>query len=335
MLRCALTNWRKKKQELDKEITALKAGEVQLMDDTALKDRFLQVSSTARELLSDFRTVEHNFRELDRSVREQIASWDRQKGLLLEQILGERDAISDSDQGRSFRAFWDFLMTPESQEELTHLLEQVFTMDTLSDFTQDKRLQRIHFDWLEAGEYTQRTVAKLSQQLRRFLDDQAYLENKRIMQLMGEINQHALQVKDQIPVGPFMVLDEPSPTLNVPMSRPLYSPPIKPKLQTHILTDELEQFIPEALFNQFVIDRNQLLMNIKRARGMDNQITLAKVLKHYPLQQGLAELIVYLSIASTEKNAVFDEQSLEQITWYDSQGQQRQANLPRIIYTRA
>jgi hypothetical protein len=36
----------------------------------------------------------------------------------------------------------------------------------------------VHHDWLEAGEHTQRTVAQLSQQLRRFLDDRAFLENR-------------------------------------------------------------------------------------------------------------------------------------------------------------
>jgi hypothetical protein len=40
------------------------------LDDTALKDRFQQSLQLARELLTDFREVEHNFRTLDRRVRE-------------------------------------------------------------------------------------------------------------------------------------------------------------------------------------------------------------------------------------------------------------------------
>jgi Protein of unknown function (DUF3375) len=39
--------------------------------------------------------------------------------------MGERDLIADSDQGRSFRAFWDFLMSHARQEELTQLLDRV------------------------------------------------------------------------------------------------------------------------------------------------------------------------------------------------------------------
>ena len=41
----------------------------------------------------------------------------RRKTGELQKILGERDVIADSDQGRSFRAFWDFLMSQARQEE--------------------------------------------------------------------------------------------------------------------------------------------------------------------------------------------------------------------------
>ncbi|MGH8548574.1 MAG: DUF3375 family protein [Methylococcales bacterium] len=75
----------------------------------------------ARELRTDFRELEHNLRLLDRRVRERIALWQGAKEILLEEIMGERDAIADSYQGKSFRAFWDFLMSSSRQEELTEL----------------------------------------------------------------------------------------------------------------------------------------------------------------------------------------------------------------------
>ena len=94
------------------------------MDATRVKERFLLVAGTARGLLSDFRAVEQNFRDLDRAVRERIATWEGAKGELLEEIFGDRDTIANSDQGKSFRRFWDFLMSPARQEELTALLAQ-------------------------------------------------------------------------------------------------------------------------------------------------------------------------------------------------------------------
>ncbi|MDX1488668.1 MAG: DUF3375 domain-containing protein, partial [Acidiferrobacterales bacterium] len=159
----------KRRAEIDAEIARIEAGDMPLLDDTALKDRFQQFMQISRELLSDFREVEHNFRGLDRRVRERIALWEGGKGALLEEIMGERDAIADSDQGRSFRAFWDFLLSSRRQEELSTLLERVLSLPAVAELEPEARVRRVHYDWLEAGEHTQRTVAELSKQLRRFL----------------------------------------------------------------------------------------------------------------------------------------------------------------------
>ena len=197
----------KRRAHIDVEIARILAGDVPLLDDTALKDRFQQFLQLARELLTDFREVENNFRILDRRVRERIALWEGAKGELLEEIMGERDAIADSDQGKSFRAFWDFLMSSQRQEELTALLQRVLELPAVADLEPDRRTGRIHYDWLDAGEHAQRTVAQLSQQLRRFLDDQAWLENKRIMAIIGQLETNALALRDQPAAAKSLVRD--------------------------------------------------------------------------------------------------------------------------------
>src|SRR3972149_3544412 len=194
----------RRRDEIDADISSILAGNIPLLDETALKDRFQQFVEIARELLSDFREVEYNFRSLDRRVRERIALWDGSKGALIEEIMGERDAIADSDQGRSFRAFWDFLMSQSRQEELTMLLQQVLNLPSVAELKPNSRLKRVHYDWLEAGEHTQRTVARLSEQLRRFLDDQAWLENRRIKDILRNIESRALAVRACPPKGNFM-----------------------------------------------------------------------------------------------------------------------------------
>jgi hypothetical protein len=176
-----IADLQRRRDEIDAEMAQVLAGDMALLDDTAVKERFLQFMALARDLLTDFREVEHNFRMLDRRVRERIALWNGGKGLLLEQIMGERDAIADSDEGRSFQAFWDFLMSSSRQEELTQLLERALSLPPVQALNPDARTRRIHYDWLAAGEQTQRTVSQLSRQLRRFLDDKAWLENRRIM----------------------------------------------------------------------------------------------------------------------------------------------------------
>ena len=329
---------RKKRGEIDAEIARVESGDVPLLDDTALKDRFQQFMQGARELLADFREVEHNFRQLDRRVRERIALWEGSKGTLLEQIMGERDAIADSDQGKSFRAFWDFLLSSRRQEELTELLEHVLALPAVAAMQPDARTRRMHYDWMEAGEHTQRTVAALSQQLRRFLDDQAWLENRRIMDILHGIESKALALREAPPAGPVMEIAEACADIELAMERPLFSPAVKPVIVSLALQVGEQDIDAGALFDQVVVDKARLTRHIRHALQDKAQISLSDLIDAQPLQHGLAELVAYLQLGSDAFNAVVDENSPEPIEWqaHTASGEPvtRTAHLPRVIFVR-
>ena len=328
----------KKRNEIDAEIARVQAGDLTMLDDTALKDRFQQFTQGARELLTDFREVEHNFRQLDRRVRERIALWEGSKGALLEQIMGERDAIADSDQGKSFRAFWDFLLSSRRQEELTALLEQVLALPAVADLQPDTRTHRVHYDWMEAGEHTQRTVAALSQQMRRFLDDKAWLENRRIMEILHGIESKALSLRDAQPTGAVIDLAQAHAQIELTLERPLFTPAVKPMITALALQMGEDDIDPSALFDQIVVDKARLSRHIRHALQDKNQITLRELITNQPLDQGLAELVAYLQLGSDAFNAVVDEDTTEAIVWHakgaDGEAVQRTARLPRVIFTR-
>jgi flagellar motility protein MotE (MotC chaperone) len=321
----------KRRSDIDSEIARILAGDIPLLDDTGLKDRFQQFLQLARELLTDFREVEHNFRTLDRRVRERIALWEGAKGALLEEIMGERDAIADSDQGKSFRAFWDFLMSQSRQEELTRLLSQVLSLPPILAMRPETRLHRVHYDWLEAGEHTQRTVAKLSEQLRRFLDDQAWLENRRIMDILHSAESHALALREEAPKGDFMPLAETSATVELPLERPLYRPPLRPLIAKMALDEGDADVNTAALYAQVVVDRSELNRNIRQELQSRSQISLAEVVSRHPLRHGLAELVAYLQLAGDWPKTAVDDEVQEKVSWQSETGVKRQATLPRII----
>ena len=324
----------KRRDGIDAEINRIRSGDIPLLDDTALKDRFQQFLQLARELLTDFREVEQNFRTLDRQVRERIALWDGSKGALLEEIMGERDSIADSDQGKSFRAFWDFLMSQTRQEELSRLLEQVLALPPVVAMQPEPRLHRVHYDWLEAGESTQRTVARLSQQLRRFLDDQAWLENRRIMDILHTIEGRALAVRETLPSGNFMPLDDTAARIELPMERPLYRPPLKALIANVELQEGDADLDAAALYAQVVVDRSELSHHIRQSLQTRAQISLSELLSAYPLRQGLAELVTYLQLASERTHTVVDEETIDTIEWQVQDGVTRRARLPRVIFVR-
>ena len=339
-----LAELHKRRDAIDAEIALVVSGNMPLLDDTAVKDRFQQFDRLAKELLGDFRQVEQNFRMLDRTVRERIAMWDdgdlenttngRGRGALLHNIMGERDAITESDQGKSFRAFWDFLMSQSRQEELTELLARVMALPPVAELSPDKRLKRVHYDWLQAGEHAQRTVALLSQQLRRFLDDQAWLENRRIMDLLRGIEAKALRLRDTPLNGLIHHIDALSPSIDLPMERPLYSAPVKTLLNNVKLEAGDTALDADALFSQVRVDKALLASHIRQSLQTRPQVSLVELIQARPLQQGLGELVAYLQLASVATQSVVDEDTLETVSWTTADGVVRSANMPRVIFVR-
>ena len=341
-----LAELHKKRDAIDAEIARVVDGDLALLDDTALRDRFQQFTGLARELLADFREVEHNFRALDRRVRERIALWDGAKGTLLQEIMGERDAIADSDQGKSFRAFWDFLMSQSRQEEFTALLARVLDLPPVSALAPDPRLKRVHYDWLEAGEYAQKTVAQLSQQLRRFLDDKAWLENRRIMDILRGIEAKTLALRDAAPQlmreAEFAHIDAPHADIDLPFERPLHQPAVHTALTRIALTAGDSDVAADALFSQVTVDKVALNAHIRKTLQTRDQVTLAELVQTRPLQQGLGELVAYLQLAADSPHCVVDESSLDTVVWAvvaddaspDAEPVMRRAELPRVIFVR-
>jgi hypothetical protein len=324
----------RKRAEIDTEIARIRGGDVPVISDTDARERFQHAMATARALLSDFREVEQNFRDLDRNVRERIAVYDGSKNELLVEIFGERDAIVDSDEGRSFRAFWEFLMSTTRQEELTTLLTQALEMDAIKALNPDPRLRRIHFDWLDAGEVAQRMVARLSEQLRRYIDDRAFLENRRIMQILRGVESDALALREAPPAGEVMEIDAAAPALVLPFERPLFAPTERPRV-ANVPVEDGEIDVPSAaLFGQIFVDRARLKSNIRRQLQTRDQISLADLVAADPLQQGLAELVAYMSLAADDANALIDDRQQQQLSWEDSTGERRQATMPLIVFTR-
>ena len=338
-----LAELHKRRDAIDAEIALVVSGNMPLLDDTAVKDRFQQFDRLAKELLGDFRQVEQNFRTLDRTVRERIAMWDgsdllngqgQGRGALLQSIMGERDAITESDQGKSFRAFWDFLMSQSRQEELTMLLEHVLSLPPVAELSPDKRLRRVHYDWMQAGEHAQRTVALLSQQLRRFLDDQAWLANRRIMDLLHGVEAKALRLRDTPPTGPVNHIHALSPSIDLPMERPLYSAPVKTQLNNLKVEAGDAALDADVLFSQVRIDKTALSSHIRQSLQTRAQVSLVELLNARPLQQGLGELVAYLQLASVAAQSVVDEDTVDTVRWTATDGNQRSANMPRVIFVR-
>ena len=324
-----LVELRRRRTDLDAEIARAERGEVDLLDPVRQRDRYYQFTRNARELLADFRTVEENFRALDRQLREQIAGWTGTKGQLLDDVLTSRSSIAESDQGRSFQALYDFLLSHRRQTELADLLDRLAAIEAISE--PDPRLRRIHCDWIEAGERTQRTVRLLSEQLRRFLDDQVWLENRRVFDLLRSIEGSALALRHAPPLPDPITIDDTAITVGLPFERPLYAPQAPAEIDSTQIERGTADFDAEVLLDQVYVDREELGETVRTALRGREQVGLDRVVADQPLRQGLAELVGYLSLSDPTFAVVFDTAERDQITW-ETDESTVVADVPTVIF---
>jgi len=326
-----LADLRRRREDIDAEIAAAEAGVVAVLDPTGVRDRYQQLSSTARELLSDFREVEENFRRLDRAAREKIAAWEGSKGELLADLVGSRSEISGSDQGRSFQSFYDFLLSETRQAELADLLAKVSALDTIDA---DRRLRGIHHDWSEAADRAQRTVRQISEQLRRFLDDQVWLENRRVLDLVRAVEAAALELRGH-PPDCGLEVDQAGIEIALPFERPLYQTPAAVAVESHIPTGT-EDVDSEILFAQNFIDQTRLLGVLREILPENSSALLSDIAAIHPIEQGAAEIVGYLALDDEGLTVEMDDTDETVLEYSDptDPGTTKRARLPKVTVRR-
>lgn len=332
-----LAELERRKAEIEQKIVQVQKGQVALLDETQIKERFWQAMTIAREILADFRAVEQNFRDLDRGMREKIATWNRGKGELLKTVFDEQDGITQSEQGKSFAAFWKFLMSSSSQKDFQDTLDKVLKLDAVHEMGTgtDRNIRHIHHDWVNAGAHVQETIAALSQQLRRYVDEGFLEEERRINQIVREIEGIAVAIRNNPPKKWEMSIDGIAPDFSLPLDRPLFTPPLRPEIRDDTICAGVGDISAEVLFSQVYVDKEKLKDRISFLLQLQDVITLSQIIEHYPLELGLSELVTYLVIASESPQAVFQSGNIDKISWTDEDGEKKVAKMERVVFQRS
>ena len=320
---------------LQAELAQVEAtGEVQpRLNALQVKERFLQAESTATALLADFREVEENFRMLTQQVRDEIVQWEKGKGELLAKVFQESDVIRDSEQGRSFAAFWRYLMAAQQQETFRATLRQISEVPAVQKLLPEHPLSDIGPQWLQAAAAVQQTIGQLSAQIRRYVNEDYLQQEKAIYQRIANIERLAVDVRQggSLPKGDFLAIDAAAPAVVMPMERKLFAVPRPTQLENRTLTQgDASGGKLTPLFQQVSIDPQKLRQQIRDVRGTRPEVSLKEVLQAYPLQQGITELLAYLVLAS-HKEGAFQPDTLDTLL-FERDGRQLAAICERVVY---
>ena len=323
------------KRKIEAEMKEIRKGNFARVAATELKENYLLAEETARRLLADFRQVEENFRELDTHTRQTIIKSDIGKAELLDEVFMQQDHLWNTDQGKSFRGFWEFLMSERMQQDLEQLIEKLNAIPEIVEVKRDQVVDRIKTNLVEAGDKVNRSNDGLVEQLRKFVEQKNLAESKQVMRSIEAIESLLLEYRNELDTNSVLMeidgLFKPS----LLMDRPLFSPPAKTifeKIQVQAGKAEGEA---NALFEQVYVDMEALRGNIKKLLLHKSQVSLEEVIRQFIPEKGAAEILGYMQIASgNNKHYVNNEKSVLLPLADPANGKPYTLEAPLIIFNR-
>jgi hypothetical protein len=323
----------KKKWEIENEINLIKKGKKpSVFDKTEIQEQFYELNKMARELLADFSEVEQNFEQIRKDIQRQYTEKDITKGTLLVFALDALDEIEQKPQGKSFKAFWEFLMNDKRQQEFTELTERLYQLlnEHNIDYNNDRFLKHLKRYLHVSGRKVIDSNRKLSEKISRVLSEKNLLERRRAMELIGDIRQMAFSLIDtKIKEDEFIVIED-EPNINL-FDR--WEPGEEKEDLTNIsfpdgsIEEESADF--KSLFDQFTIDKRRLQQRIDSMLETRTQVSLKEIVDEYGVENGLSEVVGYFSIATSGAHNIIMEEVPEPITIGE-----RKINVPMVLYTK-
>jgi len=333
-----------RRDEINAEIAHIEeTQQVDGLSDVQIRERLNHISGMAAQLLRDFSMVEERFREMARTIQQAQLNPEAKRGDILGTALDADEQLEESDEGRSFRAFYELLTHPEQRESFDELIAAVYDMPRLNKFVAENTvLQRLTSHLLDAGERVNQSNQRLAEHLRRVVDSRNVIESRRVQTLAQEIKYTISQLADAIislmttSTRPSFYAFEGEPDVELPLERPLFDPPeqIKATERPRAASVQIDVEALIALYDTFYIDDSILRENIDRLLMSRSEVTLAELVTSYPIEQGMAEVISYLQIAAREPQHRIDRDARDTVAIRTRYGEEKQIDVPRIVYRR-
>ena len=265
---------------------------------------------------------------------EQIATAYESKDSVLGSIFDIEDSIRQSDQGKSFFAFWQILTDAQKNEKLSTMLEKLYDIEIIQEFDSEERLKNLKYDLLLNADKIGKISSKLIEQLRRFLDDRVWIENKKILELCNAIEKKAVEIKENPPLKrDFHHLAKNKVAIDSVFEKSLYTLKENKAFSHEIKEDVLEVNLDD-FYDIFFIDEALLQNNINYFLQIQSQCTLVEVLEKFPIEKGISELIGYLSLAKNSKNSIVSPDEKQKIHILGEDGNKKIVSVAKILFTK-
>lgn len=327
-----------KKLEIEQQIQQIKIGEdVKVYENFEIIPRFKELTQSAKELLSDFKEVEDNFKEITKEIYQKHAEGSLSKSHILEFTFDALDDLKESQQGKSFYAFWSFLLNPALQEEWSSLTKELYkTLEEkeipINDFFLKGMKKHLH----SSGQRVYKANDKMADKLSRIIRENESAKTEITKNIIQEIKTLLVEISKQKQKPEVSFELETETDINIQFERKLtfeqneeLTYKDKPKLADEDITQSNHL---NKLFNQTTIDKDLLRKRIKEVLNSKSQTTIFEVIEKFGgIEKGLPELFGYLGVAKDFKHTI-NPHKIQRII-FDNENQ-KSIQVPEIILTK-
>jgi hypothetical protein len=327
-----------KKLEIEQQIQRIKIGEdVKVFEEFEIVPRFNQLNQSAKELLSDFKEVEDNFKEITKAIYQKHADGSLTKSDILEFTFEALDELKDSQQGKSFYAFWSFLLNPGLQLEWENLTKELYS--TLQD--KGIPVKDFFLKWMKnhlwtSGQKVYKANDKMAEKLSRIIRENEASKSEVTKTIIQEIKKSLLDI-NRLKTTPEISFElESDFEISIPFERKLTFEQKEeqiykghPKLADEDITHSNHL---SKLFAQSNIDKDLLRRRIKNVLRNKSQTTICEVIEsNGGIEKGLPELFGYIGIIKEFKYSISIEKT--QTILFDVE-RNKSIQIPEIILTK-
>lgn len=310
-----LQELKQQQHDIDEQIRRIEIdGYVKSYEDYQIKSRFEELNRLAMDLIGDFKEVEDNFKQITRSIYEKQQFSGLVKGRLVKDAFDAIYALRETDQGKSFYAFWQFMIDDNSQQEFNGLI------DELKNIIKERKLEVSITSVVKLKSLLYSAARKvldknmlLADKISREIIAREQLENLKTKELISSIRTLAIkQLKNQEGSECGIELSD-TPSILLPIEKKLSEKQHEVKYSFNAFNAELSMDDLAELtmmFDKDYIDNARLLDNVNSILRRKGQASLAEVVDEFGITKGLAELLSYISLViKSDKFFINDEVS--------------------------
>ena len=294
-----------RKKEIEHEMMHLRLGEsLKVYEDYEIIPRVNQITQAAKELLSDFKEVEDNFKTITKEIYQRHNEGNLTKAEILDFTFNSLDSLKESSQGKSFYAFWNFLLNPNLQTEWDQLTSELYaTLSQKEIEIQDAYLKNMKKHLHAAGQKVYKANDKMADKLSKVIRETQISNAKATKKTIQDIKKSLIKISQQKDAPDISLIVDESIAIHLPFDRKLTLEQAqeiiyngKPKLADSDLSTS--EYL-EKIFNKYAIDKQQIKNRINEQLSLNSALDLKEIIEQSGgLQKGLPELFAFLAISN-------------------------------------